>query len=494
MLRRLNKNSPYLRPENFINGQWVPAATGKTVPVFFPAANPSQANEVLGNIADSNEVDAKSAVDAAVQAFPSWSHELASKRAKLLRAFGDKMRQHQDELAEIISAEAGKVFAEAKGEIAYGASYFDWYAGEAERINGMLLPPFRGGSQPMILKRPVGVVSIITPWNFPNSMITRSAAGALAAGCTVVVKPSEQTPFSATALGVIAKEVGIPDGVFNIVQSGSSATIGTQWMEDARVRKISFTGSVRVGKLLAKQAAQTMKKVTMELGGNAPFMVFDDADVDTAVKQFVNSKFRNSGQTCICPNRILVHESIKETFTDKLVSALDRFKLGNSLADETVTLGPLINPQQRDRVADLVEDAKSKGARVRCGGKCLEDVGPNFYAPTVVDNVSNDMKLLRDEIFGPVIPVISFKTDEEAIKIANDTDVGLASYAFTNSPKRLWKLADELQYGMVGLNDGMISSASIPFGGVKDSGVGRDGGPQGIEAFLDVKYVLQGNL
>jgi succinate-semialdehyde dehydrogenase/glutarate-semialdehyde dehydrogenase len=493
MLRRLKAGHPYLRSENFIAGKWVPALNHTTVPVKFPAAATSD-HAPLGTIANSDERDARSAVDAAAAAFPEWSVTLASKRASLLRAFAARMRTESDVLAEVIAAEAGKVVMEAKGEIAYAASYFDWYAGEAERIYGMLLPPFRGGSRPMVLKKPTGVVGIITPWNFPSAMIARGMAGALAAGCTVVVKPSELTPFSATALAAIAHDVGIPAGVFNVVQSGNAAAIGKELTHDKRVRKICFTGSVRVGKLLASEAAHTMKKLSMELGGNAPFIVFDDADVDRAVQLFALAKFRNSGQTCICPNRVLVHRSIEKRFADGVVAHLANAKLGNSLADDSVTFGPLISRAQRDRVHELVKGAVADGGRVLCGGHTAETVGPNFYQPTVIDQVRANSAICREEIFGPAIPIVPFDTDDEAIRIANDVDVGLAAYAVTNSNKRLWRLGEELQYGMVGLNEGLISAATVPFGGVKDSGVGRDGGPTGIDAFLDIKYVLQGGI
>jgi succinate-semialdehyde dehydrogenase/glutarate-semialdehyde dehydrogenase len=491
MLKRLTPENAWLRPLNFIGGKWIPAiGSGATVPVAFPAA-PSLDTPPLGYIPQSGRADAQAAADAACAAFPAWADEVAQTRANLMRAFATKIREKSADLSELVAAESGKVLADAEGEVIFASTYFDWYAGEAERIYGMVLPPFRKGVRPFIIKRAIGPVAIITPWNNPIAMAARAAAGALAAGCTVVIKPSDLSPFATNALASIAQEIGIPAGVFNVVQSRDADAVASTWMDDPRVRKISFTGSVRVGKMLTAAAAKTMKRVSMELGGNAPFIIFEDGDVDKALEGFMSAKWRNSGQACICVNRLLVHESLAAEVTQKVVSSLSRYKLGNNITDASANFGPVISVPQRDRIHGLVEDARAKGATVLAGGQ-LSAVGPCFYPPTVVSNVNPSMRIFQEEIFGPAISIVTFKTDDEAIAIANNTSVGLAAYFFTKNSQRQWRLAEQLEYGMIGCNDGVIRSASIPFGGVKDSGCGHDGGPTGIANFIEEKYFMMG--
>lgn len=496
MLRRLNKSSPYFRCSNYIDGQWVPAVSGLTSPVYFPAARHTNA-EPLGHIPQSHHADATKAVDAASLAFTHWSKVDNFSRAKIMRKIAATLNERVEDLGEVIAAECGKVIGEAKIEVQYAAAYFDWYAGEAERINGVVLPPFRQGVRPLLLKKPVGVVGLISPWNFPIAMVARGLAGSLAAGCTTVWKPSDLTPFTGNSLAMVLEECGVPPGVFNVVQGRDAAAIGDVLCNDKRVRKLHFVGSSRVGKILSAKCGANMKRVSMELGGNAPCLIFEDADIDMAIKTFALAKLRNTGQTCISVNRVLVHESLAKPFTEALVERFKQIKMGNSLEDPTVTNGPLITRASRDRVHELVKGLTSHGARVVCGGHTMEEVGPNFYSPTVVDNLDwrhdgplRDM--LHQEVFGPMVPIITFKTEAEAIKIANDVDVGLAAYAVTEDHKRLWRLADELHYGMIGLNEGAIGSATIPAGGVKDSGIGRDGGPGSIDNYLDVKYICKG--
>ena len=506
MLRRsfhsLNKASPFVfgkdlfkthdspilaEPYYFVNGEFKVATKGAT-----NVLNPSTGASI-GMIPNNGTAETNEAIAAAEKAFPEWAGRSARERAVVLRKFQSLMEKYHADLAAIITREAGKPLAEAGGENVYSSRFIEWYAAEAERVYGDIIPSAKGhGMRTIVQKRPVGVVGIVTPWNFPTAMITRAAGGALAAGCTVVIKPSEETPFSALALCQIASEAGVPSGVFNVVM-GQAKEIGDALTDSFAVRKISFTGSTRVGKELMARSAQTVKKVAMELGGNAPCIIFDDADMNRAVDGAMAAKFRNAGQTCVCSNRVFVHESIHDEFVSKIVERVKALKVGDGLLDPSITMGPLINAAARDRVAKAVQTAVAAGAKVEVGGEV--PLGPgNFYLPTVLTNCTNESTICTEEIFGPVMPIIKFKTDEEVIKMANDTKAGLAAYMFTESPRRQWNLSEKLQFGMVGVNDGVISNPAAPFGGVKESGLGRDGSKYGIDAFLNIHYILHSNL
>jgi succinate-semialdehyde dehydrogenase/glutarate-semialdehyde dehydrogenase len=472
---------------NYFDGKFVsPSNTKQVLSVENPATHQS-----LGVVPNFGEAETEQAIKAAQQAFPGWANVLPRERAVLLRKWSDLMMKHQENLAAIITRESGKPLTEALGENTYSARYVEWYAGEAERVYGDIIGGPRHNVRTTVTKQPVGVVGIITPWNFPSAMITRAAAAALAAGCTVVVKPSELTPFSALALAQLAHEAGIPRGVFNIV-TGDAAAIGKTLTSSFDVRKISFTGSTRTGKLLMKDSCDTVKKLAMELGGNAPCIVFRDADIDRAVEGIMMSKFRNAGQTCICTNRLFIHESIFEVVVEKVLAKIAALKIGNGL-EKGVSFGPVINRQAVDRIEGLVRDAVAAGAVVRCGGSRVTGPG-NFFMPTLLTNVSHGMAVCQSEIFGPILPALSFSDDEKVIELANSTRAGLASYFFTEDYKKQWKVSDKLRFGMVGINDGIISATNAPFGGVKESGLGRDGSKYGIEAFVDIKYVLHSNL
>lgn len=475
-------------PVNYIDGHFVRPAAGQQV---WSVVNPAT-HESLGSIPDFGFDEANRAIAAAQVAFESWSRTVARDRAVILRRWHDLMVKHNDNLGAIITREAGKPIAEGTGENIYASRYLDWYAGEAERIYGDIIPSQRRGVQTTVVKQPVGVVGVITPWNFPSAMITRAVGGALAAGCTVVVKPSEYTPFSAIALAQLAHQAGVPKGVFNVV-TGSAEKIGEALTSSFNVRKISFTGSTKTGKLLMKNSVDTVKKLAMELGGNAPFIIFDDADIDKAVAGVMAAKFRNAGQTCVCANRLFVHESIHDTVVSKIVERVKQFKVGYALDPAVANFGPLINPQAVDRVEALCNSALKAGAVAVTGGKRVKG-GGNFFEPTVLLNVTHDMECCQAEIFGPLLPVVKFKTEEEVIAMANSTRAGLAGYFFTEDYKRQWRVSEKLQFGMVGINDGIMSAPNAPFGGVKESGLGRDGSKYGIDAFLDIKYVLHSNL
>jgi succinate-semialdehyde dehydrogenase/glutarate-semialdehyde dehydrogenase len=412
-------------------------------------------------------------------------------RANILRDWFNIIMANQEDLALIMTLEQGKVIAESRGEVAYGASYIEWFAEQAKRIDGDVIPGPSADKRIVCIKQPVGVCAAITPWNFPNAMITRKAAPALAAGCSIVIKPASETPLSALALAELARRAGIPDGVLNVVV-GSSSNIGNELTSNPIVRKLSFTGSTEVGKLLEAQCVPTLKKTSMELGGNAPFIVFDDADLDSAVQGAMISKYRNSGQTCVCSNRILVQSSVAEVFTQKLVAAAEALSLGNGLTDG-VDLGPLVNARAVQDVDALVQATVEAGALVACGGSPSE-LGGNFYSPTVLTGVTPDMAVFRNEIFGPVAPITTFETEEEVIQLANDTEFGLASYFYTRDIGRVWRVSEALDYGIVGVNEGIISNEMAPFGGVKESGSGREGSKYGIEDYLEIKYVLMGGL
>jgi succinate-semialdehyde dehydrogenase/glutarate-semialdehyde dehydrogenase len=474
------------RQRAFIGGQWQGALSGKTIDVIDPATQ-----TVLGTVPDMGRDETRAAIAAAGKAYPAWRARTNADRAALLESWHALVIAHLDDLARILTLEQGKPLDEAKGETRYGASFIKWFAEEARRIGGTTIPSPAADRRIMVLKEPVGVCGIITPWNFPNAMITRKVAPALAAGCTVVIKPSDLTPYSALALAVLAQRAEIPAGVINIV-TGLPAEIGAEIMANETVRKISFTGSTRVGSLLMRGAADGVKRVSLELGGNAPFIVFDDADLDLAVEGAIASKFRNGGQTCVCANRILVQAGIYDAFADKLVARVNAMRVGPGL-DPDVAIGPMINEAAISKINCHVADALSKGARIATSPPTLPK-GSQFTAPIVLTNATTDMVLAHEETFGPVAPLFRFEADEDAIAIANATPFGLAAYFYTTDLKRSWRVAEALEAGMVGLNTGMVSTEVAPFGGVKQSGLGREGAQVGIEEYLAMKTFHIGGL
>lgn len=471
----------WMREANYIAGAWVGADDGATLDVTNPATG-----EVIGQIPKSGQSETMRAIDAAHAAFPAFAAMDLMGRLALLWKLHDALMDNQDSLAELLTREMGKPLAEAKGEIAIGAQYLRWYAEEARRVKGEIVPAGVNGRRILVTKHPVGVVGMITPWNFPSSMLARKLAPALAVGCTVVAKPSEETPYSGLAWAALAEDVGYPKGVINIV-TGDAPAIGGAMMARPELRKVTFTGSTNVGKLLIRQSADTVKKVSMELGGNAPFIVFDDADLDRAIDGVMASKFRNSGQTCVCANRVFVQAGVHDEFVAKLVEKTRALKLGNGM-DAGVTQGPLINQAALKKVEGFVEDAKAKGATVATGGM-RDQLGGTFFQPTVLTGAKADMEFAQEEIFGPVAPVFKFETDQDGIDMANNTRFGLAAYAYTSDLARAMRLDRDLQYGMVGINSGMITTVEAPFGGIKESGLGKEGGSQGVEDYLDTKYV-----
>ena len=471
----------WMREANYIAGAWVGADDAATLDVTNPATG-----EVIGQIPKSGHSETMRAIDAAHAAFPAFAAMDLMGRLALLWKLHDALMDNQDSLAELLTREMGKPLAEAKGEIAIGAQYLRWYAEEARRVKGEIVPAGVNGRRILVTKHPVGVVGMITPWNFPSSMLARKLAPALAVGCTVVAKPSEETPYSGLAWAALAEDVGYPKGVINIV-TGDAPAIGGAMMARPELRKVTFTGSTNVGKLLIRQSADTVKKVSMELGGNAPFIVFDDADLDRAIDGVMASKFRNSGQTCVCANRVFVQAGVHDEFVAKLVEETRALKLGNGM-DAGVTQGPLINQAALKKVEGFVEDAKAKGATVATGGM-RDQLGGTFFQPTVLTGAKADMEFAQEEIFGPVAPVFKFETDQDGIDMANNTRFGLAAYAYTSDLARAMRLDRDLQYGMVGINSGMITTVEAPFGGVKESGLGKEGGSQGVEDYLDTKYV-----
>ena len=484
----MNLNNPQLlRCQSYINGEWVDADNGATVAVNNPATG-----KPIINIANVAANETARAIAAAEQALPLWRAKSAKERAGVLRRWFDLVMANQQDLAQILTAEQGKPLAEAAGEIAYGANYIEWFAEEAKRIYGDIIAPPSSDKRLLVVKQPVGVVASITPWNFPAAMLTRKAAPALAAGCTFVGKPATETPLSALALAALAEEAGIPAGVFNIVCGNNSRAIGGEMTSNPVVRKLTFTGSTPVGKTLMKQCADTVKKTSMELGGNAPFIIFEDADLDAAVEGVMASKYRNAGQTCVCSNRILVQEGVYSVFTEKLAAAVKTLTLGVG-TDEGVTMGPLVNAGAANDVEALVKDALSKGAHAIVGGQ-LSDLGPCFYQPTVLVNADRTMRVFREEIFGPVAPLFKFTTEAEAIEMANDTEFGLAAYFYTQNIGRIWRVGEALEYGIVGINEGIISNEMAPFGGVKESGSGREGSKYGIDDYVEIKYMCLGGL
>ncbi|WP_344957246.1 NAD-dependent succinate-semialdehyde dehydrogenase [Zobellella aerophila] len=480
-------NNSLIKQAGYINGQWCEAENGATITVTNPATG-----ETLGQVPDMGILETRAAIDAASQALVSWRDVAPKERARLLRCWYDLIIEHKEDLARLMTLEQGKPLFETRGEVLYGASYIEWYAEEGKRAYGKVFAAPTADKRALSVQQPIGVVAAITPWNFPNAMITRKIGPALAAGCTIVVKPSEETPFSALALMALAEQAGIPAGVINMVTSSQAAAVGQVLTDDSRVRKLSFTGSTRVGKLLYGQSAATVKKLSLELGGNAPFIVFDDADLDAAVAGAVISKFRNAGQTCVCANRILVQDGIHDAFVARFKEAVEKLVVGNGLED-TSTLGPVINKAAVDKIASMVDKAQSEGASLVTGGR-RHPAGELFFAPTILTNVTQSMEIARQEIFGPVAPVIRFKDDAEAIAIANDTPYGLAAYFFTESHSRIWKLAEALEYGMVGINEGILSNEIAPFGGVKESGLGREGSSQGLEDYMETKYLCMGGI
>ena len=474
------------RQQGLIGDQWQGAFSGATIDVIDPATQ-----AVLGTVPDMGRDDTRAAIAAAAKAYATWRAKTNAERAALLEAWHGLMIAHLDDLARILTLEQGKPLEESRGEIRYGASFVKWFAEEARRIGGTTIPSPTPDRRIVVLKEPVGVCAIITPWNFPNAMITRKVAPALAAGCTVVIKPSDFTPYSALALGVLAERAGIPAGVINIV-TGMPTEIGAEIMANETVRKISFTGSTRVGSLLMRGAADSVKRISLELGGNAPFIVFDDADLDLAIEGAIMSKFRNGGQTCVCANRILVQAGVYDAFADKLVARVKAMKVGSGL-EPGVAIGPMINEAAISKINRHVADALSKGARIAAQPATLPK-GPQFTAPIVLTEATTDMVLAHEETFGPVAPLFRFETDEEAIAIANATPFGLAAYFYTRDLKRSWRVAEALEAGMVGLNTGMVSTEVAPFGGVKQSGLGREGAQVGIEEYLETKAFHIGGL
>ncbi|NVK32952.1 MAG: NAD-dependent succinate-semialdehyde dehydrogenase [Rhodobacteraceae bacterium] len=475
-----------LRQSALIGGDWVEARSGNKLDVSDPATGLS-----IGTVPDMDESDTRAAIEAANEAYAGWKSKTAAQRATLLEAWHDLMLDHVDDLALILTTEQGKPMAEARGEIAYGASFVKWFAEEARRVYGSTIPSPTPDRRIITLKQPVGVCGIVTPWNFPNAMITRKVAPALAAGCTVVIKPSELTPFSALALGVLAERAGIPAGVINIV-TGMPTAIGAEIMANETVRKISFTGSTRVGSLLMKGAADSIKRLSLELGGNAPFIVFEDADLDLAVEGALISKFRNGGQTCVCANRILVQSAVYDEFADRLAKRVDAMKVGPGTSAD-VSIGPMINSAAIEKIESHVADAITKGAKVHTAERKLE-TGSNYVSPTVLTGATTEMLLAREETFGPVAPLFRFDTEDEALEIANGTPFGLAAYFYTENLSRAWRVGEALEFGMVGLNTGAISMEVAPFGGVKQSGLGREGSQLGIEEYLEVKAFHMGGL
>jgi succinate-semialdehyde dehydrogenase / glutarate-semialdehyde dehydrogenase len=479
-------DSELFRQQAYIGGRWCEADNGTSFQVTNPATG-----EVLGQVPDMGAVETRRAIEAAKAAWPGWRRKTAKERASLLRKWHDLMMANLDDLARLMTAEQGKPLAESKGEIGYAASFIEWFAEEGKRVYGDTIPSPWTDRRLVVVKEPVGVCCAITPWNFPAAMITRKAGPALAAGCTMVAKPAESTPFSAFALAVLAERAGIPAGVFNVL-TGDPKAIGGEMTSNADVRKITFTGSTEVGRLLMRQSADTIKKLSFELGGNAPLIVFDDADLEAAVEGAIISKFRNTGQTCVCANRLYVQDGVYDAFAEKLVAAVKKLRVGNGF-EAGVEQGPLIDEAAVEKVEEHVSDAVSKGARVLLGGK-RHSLGGTFFEPTVLADVTSKMKVAREETFGPVAPLFRFFKDEEAVQFSNDTEFGLASYFYSRDIGRIWRVAENLEYGMVGINTGLISTEVVPFGGLKQSGIGREGSHYGIDEFIEVKYLCFGAL
>jgi succinate-semialdehyde dehydrogenase/glutarate-semialdehyde dehydrogenase len=470
----------------FIDGAWVGPSSGSSIPVDNPATG-----EVIGSVPSLGRVETRQAIEAAERAFHEWRTKTGKERAAVLRKWFDLMMANQEDLARLMTTEQGKPLAESRGEVAYAASFLEWFGEEAKRVYGDTIPTYQADKRLVVIKQPIGVVACITPWNFPLAMITRKAGPAIAAGCTVVLKPASQTPFSALALADLARRAGLPKGVFNVI-TGSATEIGAELTSSPIVRKLSFTGSTATGKKLVAQCASTVKKLSLELGGNAPLIVFDDADLDAAVEGAMASKYRNTGQTCVCVNRILVQDTVYDAFAAKLGEAARRLKPAPGLEDGS-TQGPLIDDRALEKVEEHVADARARGARVTVGGS-RHARGGRFYEPTVIVDATPDMMIAREETFGPVAALFRFKTEAEAIAMANDTEFGLAAYFYGRDVARVWRVAEGLESGMVGINTGLISTEVAPFGGVKESGVGREGSKYGIEEFVEIKYLCFGGI
>jgi succinate-semialdehyde dehydrogenase/glutarate-semialdehyde dehydrogenase len=480
------KDSTLLKHQCYLAGDWSEADSNETITVSNPATG-----VILGTVPKMGTAETRRAIAAAAAALPAWRAKTAKERSGVLRRWFELIIANQDDLAVIMTAEQGKPLAESKGEIAYAASFIEWFAEEGKRVYGDTIPGHTADKRIIVIKEPIGVCAAITPWNFPAAMITRKAGPALAAGCTMVVKPASATPFSALALAELGIRAGIPAGVFSVI-TGSAAAIGDEMTANPLVRKLTFTGSTEIGKQLMAQSAASVKKVSLELGGNAPFIVFDDADLDAAVEGAIASKYRNTGQTCVCTNRLLVQAGVYDLFVSKLASAVAGMKVGNGLTEE-VQQGPLINMAAVEKIEEHIADATAKGALIVCGGK-RHQLGGSFFEPTIITNVTPEMLVAREETFGPLAPVFRFDSDAEAIRMANDTEFGLASYFYSRDVSRVWRVAEALEYGMVGINTGLISTEVAPFGGVKESGIGREGSRYGIEEFMEVKYICLGGI
>ncbi|MSP90123.1 MAG: NADP-dependent succinate-semialdehyde dehydrogenase I [Alphaproteobacteria bacterium] len=480
------KDAKLFRQQCYIDGAWTDADKGATIKVDNPATK-----AIIGTVPEMGADETRRAIEAANRAFGPWRAKTAKERSVILRKWFDLMLANADDLAAIMTTEQGKPLAEAKGEVVYAASFIEWFAEEAKRIYGDIIPQHQADKRIVVLKEPIGVVGAITPWNFPAAMITRKCGPALAAGCTVVCKPASQTPYSALALAELAERAGVPKGAFNVV-TGKAAAVGGELTSNPIVRKITFTGSTEIGKLLMQQAASTVKKVSLELGGNAPFIVFDDADLDAAVEGAMASKFRNTGQTCVCANRMLVQDKVYDAFAGKLAVAVGKLKVGNGM-EAGVGQGPLIDMKAVAKVEEHIQDAVKKGARIMVGGK-RHALGGSFFEPTVLVDVHTQMAVTREETFGPVAPLFRFKDEQEAVRMANDTEFGLASYFYSRDIGRIWRVSEALEYGIVGINTGIISTEVAPFGGVKESGIGREGSKYGIDDFLEIKYLCMGGV
>ena len=478
------KDPSLLKQQCYLNGEWVSGTETMTV------TNPAT-GEVIGTIPHLGQAETAKAIADANAAWPAWRKKTAKERSAILRKWFNLMMENQDDLAAILTTEQGKPLAEAKGEIAYGASYIEWFAEEGKRLYGENIPSHMADRRIMVTKEPIGVCVAITPWNFPNAMITRKAAPAMAAGCPMIVRPADLTPFSALAMGELAHRAGIPAGVFQVI-TGKSRVIGAEFTSNPTVRKLTFTGSTEVGRVLMEQCAGTVKKVSMELGGNAPFIVFDDADLDAAVEGAIASKYRNAGQTCVCANRLYVQDGVYDAFAEKLAIAVGKLKVGNGV-DDGVTQGPMIDEKSMEKVEEHIADALAKGAKVLLGGK-RHALGHSFFEPTILTGVTQNMAVAREETFGPMAPLFRFSPEEEVVKYANDTEFGLASYFFSRDIGRIFRVSEALEYGMVGVNSGLISTEIAPFGGVKQSGLGREGSKYGIEDYVTIKYTCLAGL
>ncbi|MBT1077166.1 NADP-dependent succinate-semialdehyde dehydrogenase [Geobacter grbiciae] len=480
------KDPSLFRDKCFINGRWAAADNGQTIDVTNPATG-----EKIGTIPKMGADETRRAIEAANAALPEWRKMTAAERSTILRRWFELMVEHQEDLAVLMTAEQGKPLSEARGEIAYAATFLEWFAEEGKRIYGDIIPQHQRDKRIVVVKEPIGVCAAVTPWNFPSAMITRKAGPALAAGCTMVLKPASQTPYSALALAELSVRAGLPAGVFSVV-TGASGAIGGEMTTNPIVRKLTFTGSTGIGKLLMEQCAGTVKKLALELGGNAPFIVFDDADLDAAVEGALISKYRNTGQTCVCTNRILVQDGVYEAFAEKLVNEVRKLKVGDGLKEETQQ-GPLIDLKSVEKIEEHITDAVAKGAKILVGGK-RHKLGGSFFEPTILADVTPSMAVAREETFGPLAPLFRFSTEEEAIRMANDTEFGLAAYFYSQDVGRVWRVAESVEYGIVGINTGLISTEVAPFGGIKESGFGREGSKYGIDDFLEIKYLCMGGI